>query len=178
MRRSHSLSVRFNRRICFELKKIFTAIPYTATDTPSRDSEFTDYLYIIALTVLSFYDTQNNEFNRVRNIDIYYYLQYVNNIYNQNKFIDNDNIEHNLGYKMFKDLIKGLEPEPILPNNITFEIFNTKHLDKIRENFYKIGERINEKPIKIYLLKIISLLRTEFNLKKQQSFFTTALHNV
>ena len=31
---------------------------------------------------------------------------------------------------------------------------------------------------KIYLLKIISLLRTEFNLKKQQSFFTTALHNV
>ena len=88
-----------------ELKKIYTAVPYVAVDTPSHKSEFSDYLYTSALTVLSYYDTDNDKINRIRNVDIYIYLEYINELYKKNKFMP---ITLNIGLKLFIELTKGL----------------------------------------------------------------------
>ena len=60
-------------------KYLFTAIPYSANNSPINSSEFTDFELLLSLTILSYYNT------RLRDIDLLLYLNTVRNIYSKNQ---------------------------------------------------------------------------------------------
>ncbi len=122
-------------------KDLFLAIPYDALEKPSEKSEYTDHLYIIAITIICYYD---NVVNRVRTIDIQLYLEYIKNIYFSQTFM---NLEDNIGYKYFKELTKGIKTEnlPNIKKTLSIIEFKSDDIKIITRNF----------PIRRYLLKVI-----------------------
>ena len=132
-----------------ELKKIYIAVPYVAVDTPSQKSEFSDYLYTTALTVLSYYDTDNGKINRIRNVDLCIYVDYINDMYTKNKFMP---ITSNIGLKLFAALTKGL-PNIVYYEKFKVTDFTKSQLKKVKENFYIRSEY--NKPIELLLCKKI-----------------------
>jgi hypothetical protein len=60
-------------------KCIFTAIPYSANNSPINSSEFTDFELLLSLTILSYYN------KRLRDVDLLMYLNQIKTVYLTNK---------------------------------------------------------------------------------------------
>ena len=139
--------------------KLFIAVPFDSNESPSEKSEFNDYLYTCALTIICYND---NVMRRIRNIDIQLYLNYlyilaVNDSYKK--------IERNIGYIKYAELTSGMDGE--IQN-----IFSKPNI--LNFSTEQINCMILKFPIKEYLLNVI-LLQT---LKIIQNFNNISFQDI
>lgn len=118
----------------FDNKKVFNAIPYSATDAPLLDSEFTSKIQSILLTILSYCSyNDGNMLYDIRDIDVYMYLYgYYKKAKNFDKFSREYKIEN-----PYKNQFDGLfsdfrDTKPILNDIIKFN-YTKKVLDHVRQ---------------------------------------------
>ncbi len=125
-----------------DLKNYFISIPYLADEKPSKKSEFTDSLFNIALTIISYLD---ETVNRIRNVDIQLFLNHVYEVYDS---FDEKTADLNLGTQYYNTLINGITyPKPITQKNniISFDSDDT-HI--IMQNF-------KHNYLQMYLIEIV-----------------------
>ncbi len=122
-----------------EISNLFVAVPFLADEKPSENSEFTDYLYVLALTTISYFD---EPIKRLRNIDIQLYLNYIiKHFYSQKDLPP----EYNEGAIRYKDLTEGIEKPLILTRDLKITNFSKNDIKIIKNNF----------PMKFYLINIV-----------------------
>lgn len=128
-------------------KRLFTAIPYKACETPTIDSEFSNILYVCALTVICFHD---RKINRIRNIDIIEICNYLSHQIKIRNIKDNTNF-----YIVLYKLLVG--QYNILLEDINKYKFSDAQLLNISNIFYNsdISKNANYKIIKYYIVKIL-----------------------
>ena len=121
------------------LKEYFVAVPFTADEKPSDKSEFTDHLFIIALTIICYYD---NPEERLRKIDIQMYLEKIKELWYLEQDLKDD---QNDGIIRYQQLVAGISDPPILTKKLTVSSFKNEDFPILVRNF----------DIKYYLLEII-----------------------
>ncbi len=111
-------------------KNVFLAIPYDSIEKPSDKSEFTDHLYIIAITVICYFD---NSAKRIRNIDIQMYIEWIKSIYINESYKD---LNDNEGYKLYCELIKGINIKdvPNIDSSLIVTNFSDSDLEILARN--------------------------------------------
>ncbi len=121
------------------LKKYFIAVPFIADEKPSDKSEFTDYLYNIALTIISYFD---NPIKRIRYIDLQLYLEHIYELYKIDKF---NSPEKNKGLNLYLELTKNITNPPNIIEFKKITNFDKNQIDQMKNNF----------PIVHYVIDII-----------------------
>ncbi len=124
-----------------KIKEYFIAVPFIADEKPSEKSQFTDYLYVIALTIISYLD---NYKNRLRKIDLELLLIHIKQLYLENFDLSP---EDNQGIIYYEKLTKKLErgSYPIINNKLNINDFTDEQIQILINNF----------PIKYYVQNII-----------------------
>ena len=138
----------------FEFKKnkkstrdIFIPIPFSANEIPSSGSEFSDYLFNIALTIICFYDKTSF---KTRNIDLYLYNNYLYNLYINEQWKKD---EENHGLILFNELVNNVDTIVTFKKNNRFELDQT-NFKIISDNFYRKSSLLGITHIKNYLINI------------------------
>lgn len=122
-----------------DIKKYFVAVPFVADEKPSDNSEFTDYLYTVALTIISYFD---KPIIRIRNIDLQLYLEYLYQQYEIHKF---KKISSNPAVKLYTELTKNITNSPQIIEFKKIIFFNNHQINTIKNNF----------PLQFYVKNIV-----------------------
>lgn len=132
-------------------KKFFIAVPFLATEQPSEGSEFSDQLFTIAATIISYMNHDNFNNMRMKNIEVSIYLNKVLKEYLE--YID-EPIEENEGALKYNKLVEGIQKKVVISSKLKFSTFNKKDINKMKKNLLKYL-------IRDYLIEILfdSLIR-------------------
>lgn len=122
-----------------KLKEYFVAVPFVADEKPSEKSEFTDHLFIIALTIICYCD---DPVKRLRKIDLQLYLEKIKELWIEQMDLSDDN---NDGIIKYKNLTKDITDPPTLTKKLSINSFEDYDIIKLINNF----------PLEYYLLEII-----------------------
>ena len=155
------------KKIKKSTRDIFIPIPFSANEIPSSGSEFSDYLFNIALTIICFYDKTSF---KTRNIDLYLYNNYLYNLYINEQWKKD---EENHGLILFNELVNNVDTIVTFKKNNRFEL-DQKNFEIISDNFYRKSNLLGITHIKNYLINI--LLKT--NIKILDSYLNISMTDI
>ncbi len=161
----------------------FMSVPYTANESPSDNSEYSDHIFKIAITIISYYDNDiDNKIYRIQKLDCYLLAMYlIHIILDIFQDISNPKIKQlicsNYYYTTLAKILKGTKHNyDNLVDNITLNMFDTFSNSEIDIMIINIAN--NPNIIRLYLVeilfpKIISIYENCLNIAMVDLFDST-----